>query len=391
MPPVDTITTPHPDIELAVERSPLGYSSCAPDAGVNSDTGLVLFLVGYGMAARGPYARNLLSHLANKHNCVAASVEYFGAKLMSGADGKIVPHPSFGDKFAEHYGLSKAAWDALPFDDLLWRVTGALSEDGIAALHEECTVIRTAKEYNSMGFLPALDGLQVVHRLLTALSLNRTRVFLLGTSYGGYVAGLMAKLAPRTFRMVVDNSGFSTPEDNSAAVLGWQRLLINKVWVMGRTAIHWSSDPALGSFFSPERRAIRNLHHREHVIDNTARTYAYHAATDTYAPVGRKKRLRDVYKGRMPYELMIVDEDQIDGKIFKNAGHGLGASMRGVFEMSYEKFIRDGGALSDQTDFDHLSEYVFACGKENYVMKFSLEHGVQAQIQAASPSSRGST
>jgi hypothetical protein len=93
----------------------------------------------------------------------------------------------------------------------------------------------------------------------------------------------------------------------------------------------------------------------------------------------------------MPYELMIVDEDQIDGKIFKNAGHGLGASMRGVFEMSYEKFIRDGGALSDQTDFDHLSEYVFACGKENYVMKFSLEHGVQAQIQAASPSSRGST
>jgi hypothetical protein len=383
MPPVDTTTTPHPDIELGVERSMLGYASCVPDAGVNSDTGLVLFLVGYGMAARGPYTQNLLSHLANKHNCVAASVEYFGAKLMSGADGKIIAHPSLCDKLAEHYGLSKTAWDALPFDELLWRIAGLLSENGISALHDECTVIRTAKEYNSMGFLPALDGLQIAHHLLTALSLNRTRVFLLGTSYGGYIASLMAKLAPHTFRMVVDNSGFSSPDDDSAAVLGWQRLLINKVWVTGRTAIHWSTDPTLDTFFSPERRAIRNLLHAEHIIDNTARTYAYHSATDTYAPIARKKRLREVYEGRIPYELMIVDEGQVDGKIFKNAGHGLGASMRGIFEMSYEKFIRDGGALSDQTDFDQRSEYVFACGKEDYVVKFSPEQGIQAQIRAA--------
>lgn len=86
-----TATTPHPDIELAVDRSVLGYSSGIRDAGVNCDTGLVLFIADYGMDVRGAYTRNLLSHLANKHNCVAASVEYFGAKFMSGADGEFVP------------------------------------------------------------------------------------------------------------------------------------------------------------------------------------------------------------------------------------------------------------------------------------------------------------
>src|ERR1700675_2140186 len=71
-----------------------------------------------------------------------------------------------------------------------------------------------------MGVLPALDGLQVVHRLLGEHGLNRRRTFLLGTSYGGYIAGMMAKFAPATFRMVVDNSGFSSAQDDIANVFG---------------------------------------------------------------------------------------------------------------------------------------------------------------------------
>ena len=380
---MDAATTPHPDIELAVDRSMLGYSSCIPDAGVNGDTGLVLFIAGYGMGMRGAYTQNLLSYLANKHNCVAASVEYFGAKFMSGADGELVPHPDLFNKLAEHYGLSITVWNALGFESLLGGLTNVLSQNGILDLNLECTVIRTSKEYNSMGFLPALDGLQIVHLLSTTLSLNKTRIFLLGTSYGGYIASLMAKLAPHSFRMVVDNSGFSSAEDDLGGALGWHKFRVNGVGVLGKTAMHWSIDPNAANFFSQERRAIRTLLNRDHVVSNTARTYAYHAATDVIAPIARKKCLREVYEDRLPYDLVIVDEGQIDGRIFKNMSHGMGASMRGIFDISYEKFMRDGGALSDQTDFDRGSEYVFACGQENYVVKFSLEHGVEAQIRAA--------
>jgi len=270
----------------------------------------------------------------------------------------------------------------MEFGQLLWGLTKVLSQNGISNLNPECTVVRTASEYNSMGFLPALDGLQIVYLLSMTLSLSRTRVFLLGTSYGGYIASMMAKLAPHTFRMVVDNSGFCSAEDDLAGLLRWSKCVVNGVGVLGQTVTHWSSDPNSDSFFSEERRAIRNLLNRDHVLGNTARTYAYHAATDTIAPIARKKHLCEVYKDRVPYELVIIDEDQIDERIFKNMGHGMGASMRGIFEVSYEKFIRDGGALSDETDFDQASEYVFACGKESYVVKFSLEHGVRAQIRA---------
>ena len=39
----------HPDIELGVRRGALEYLVCAPDAGIDRDTGLALFVAGYGM------------------------------------------------------------------------------------------------------------------------------------------------------------------------------------------------------------------------------------------------------------------------------------------------------------------------------------------------------
>jgi hypothetical protein len=282
---MDSTTTPHADIELAVDRSVLGYSSCVPDAGVNRDTGLVLFIAGYGMDTRGAYTQSLLFYLANKHNCVAASVEYFGAKIMSGADGQIVPHPNLLNKLAEHYGLSLTMWNELEFGQLLWGLTKVLLWNGISDLNPECTVIRTANEYNSMGFLPALDGLQIVHVLTTTLPLNRTRIFLLGTFHGGYIAGMMAKLAPHTFRMVLDNSGFSSAEDDLDGVLGWTKFVIKGVgsWRKPQYTGRPIRTPPTSFQKSDERSAICLA--AIIILGNSARIYAYHAATDVIAPI----------------------------------------------------------------------------------------------------------
>jgi pimeloyl-ACP methyl ester carboxylesterase len=234
-----------------------------------------------------------------------------------------------------------------------------------------------------MGFLPALDGLTVVHDLMRTFALNKTRLFLLGTSYGGYIAGLIAKFAPRTFRMIVDNSGFSSASDDRPAVLGWQKLFMNGVAMLCQNVPSWSPDPGSPHFFSEERQTIRNLLCRAHVFPGTARIYAYHSATDTVAPTERKQRLRDTYKDRVAYELAIIDENQIDGRNFKTLAHGMNASLRGLFDLSHEKFLRDGGALSDATDFDHAGDYVFACGAQDYRIAFSPEQGVRAVLRAA--------
>jgi pimeloyl-ACP methyl ester carboxylesterase len=381
---IEVIERPHPDIELGVKRSSLTYAAAAPSTGIDSETGLVLFLGGYGMSAQSDYATSLLLYLSNRYNCVAAAPDYFGARLTaSDLSKEIVPHPDFFKKLAEHYGLSITAPKGTSMAQILSGAATLLAQSGVQSLPDDCILFNNSDEYNSMGFLPALDGLQVVHELVTTRLLNKKRIFLLGTSYGGYIAGVMAKLAPKSFRMIVDNSGFSSAEDDKPGVAGWQSLYVNGVSMLCQSVRNWSFDPRAPNFFSDERRAIRDLLRPQHVYDNTARIYAYHAAADKIAPTERKARLREVYKDRLAYELTIIDERQLDGKIFKTPAHGMNASMRGIFDLSYEKFLCDGGALSDTTDFDEGSEYVFACGKEDYVLAFSRAHGMRARLRAA--------
>ena len=87
----------------------------------------------------------------------------------------------------------------------------------------------------------------------------------------------------------------------------------------------------------------------------------------------------------MPYELDIIDQSKVDGRIFKDLSHGMHASMRGVFDLSYDKFLRDGGAIADDTDFDRESRYRFPCGCEDYIVSFSNSTSVKAELKKAMP------
>jgi pimeloyl-ACP methyl ester carboxylesterase len=381
---IGTIEAPHPDIELGADRAPLRYLRRAPEAGIDGNTGLALFIAGYGMDPCGDYAQSLLSYLADRHNCVAVSVDYFGANFWTKC--RLVPFPNFFVKLAEHYGVNVTVPGDLDVRQLLLSLAALLKQNGITRLNDECQLAAIFEEYNSMGFLPALDCLQVIHRELTEMPLDKRRLFLIGTSYGGYIAGMMAKLAPNTFRMVVDNSGFSSAEDDLDGVMGWSKIWVGGVTMAGRAVRAWSRDPASPTFFSPARREIRNLLNREHTYQNTARIYAYHAAVDTVASSEEKLRLRDVYDGRAFYDLSIIDESKLDGKLFKTLEHGMNASLRGLFDMSYEKYLAAGGVLADHTDFDLGREHVFPCPGEEYRLRYSAAGGVAATIHAASGS-----
>ncbi len=376
-----SIDAPHPDIELGVKRSALRYLVCAPDAGIDRDTGVVLYVGGYGMDPCNSYAESLLSHLANRYNCVAASVRYFGANLWTCA--RLVPLPDFFVKLTQHYGITVNVTRGVDMSQLLHSLGELLKHNGVSELHPECRLALVADEYNAMGFLPALDNLQVAHRLLSERRLNKRRLFVIGTSYGGYIAGMMAKLAPNTFRMVIDNSGFSSAEDDLPGVMGLSRGFIGGVSMNGYAARAWTDDPAAASFFSKPRREIRSLLERRHVYPNTARIYAYHAPRDTVAPTERKLGLRETYAGRVDYKLEIIDEARLDGRVFKTPKHGMDASMRGLFELSYEQYLRDGGALAEATDFDLEHALVFRCSGEDYELRFSRNAGVRAALAAA--------
>src|SRR5579875_2304969 len=101
------IERPHPDIELRVARGPLSYRACLPISGIDRETGLIIYLGGYGMDSRDGYTRSLLRHLANTYNCVAATLDYFGVRLLTpDIATELVPHPDFFKKLHEHYGVA---------------------------------------------------------------------------------------------------------------------------------------------------------------------------------------------------------------------------------------------------------------------------------------------
>lgn len=380
------IERPHPDIELGVGRTGLDYLLRAPDRGIDRDTGLILFVTGYGMPPCGSYVRNLLTYLANRHNCIAVSVDYFGADPWRKDTCRWVPHPDFFVNLKKHYGLEVNAPKGFDARVMICQLADVLARRGVKSLNPDCLFLAITPQYHSMGVLPALDYLQVTHRLLQDFTLNRRRLFVLGTSYGGYVASLMLRFAPRTFRMVVDNSGFSSAEDDIWNVYGKSKINPGGLTICTMMVAAFSDVPDAPNYFTPANRLIRNLLHRPHVNESSSRLYGYNSATDDIAPTATKLGLREVYAGNVPYELEIIDQDKIDGHVFKDLSHGMHASMRGVFERSYDKFQRDGGPLADATDFELATRYVFPCGKEDYVVRFSGDLGVTAQRGGASAS-----
>ena len=233
------IERPHPDIELGIKRTPLSFSARLPAAGINAETGFVIYLGGYGMDPRDGYSQSLLTYLADSYNCVAATLDYFGVRLLTpNVATELVPHPDFFTKLHEHYGLSITAPKGMGTDQILAGIAGLLAQNGVTHIHNECVLFNNSAEYNSMGFLPALDGLEVTHRLLKTLPLNRSRLFVLGTSYGAYIANIMAKLAPRTFRMIVDNSVQRQPADHPVCEeQGWPRPHLEQLALRGQRRV----------------------------------------------------------------------------------------------------------------------------------------------------------
>ena len=376
-----SIDQPHPDIELGVARRPLRYIAAAPPTGIDRHTGILFYIAGYGREPCDAYAQHLITSLAARHNCISVAVKYYGAEFQ--AKGRVRPAPDFFENASRCYGIPiPAPADEREAGKLVQVLAQVLVQNGVKALDPSCLILVDADEYNSMGFLPALDHLQVLHHLLATHHVDKRRLFVIGTSYGGYVATLMAKLAPNTFRLVVDNCGFSSAEDDLGAVIGRARATLCDIVCETQARPAFAATPGAPNFFSLPRREIRSLFVPAHLFPNTARLYAYHGVGDRVAPTERKLRLREAFAGRIPYDLEIIDQSRIDGRLFKTPEHGLGASMRLLFERSYEKFTADGGALTDHTDFDLAHEIVFACSGEHYRLRYSPRAGIAAEIES---------
>lgn len=385
------IENPHPDIELGVARAPLEYFITLPTAGINAETGVVLAICGYGETPDDEYqAEKFRPYIADKYNCIAVGVKYFGITRSP-----VIDDASFIENIAEIYGVPTRHFldedNSMRYktvDDLLPHLFDLLRNKNIKRLDLRCRPgVRLEKDYHSFGLLPAIDNLMVLGEVLKDYPVRKDKLIAFGSSYGGYIAMLVGKYAPHTLAVVIDNSGFSRVR--MIDILGGEfrcegRTLgnSNSGIIYGACYNGWTiTDETAPNYFCDSFRVIRNLFVDEHRVPSQCRYYIFHSPQDIVAPVVDKDKTVEVLRRYNDVTYKRITPSDIDGRIFKNMDHAMNASLRGLFdivaELDAQRLSKDGHL----TDFDIESQNIFDCGEYKYRFCFDRNYNIEVVLE----------
>ncbi|MFZ4702089.1 MAG: DUF2920 family protein, partial [Candidatus Methylumidiphilus sp.] len=241
------------------------------------------------------------------------------------------------------------------------------------------------------GLLSALDHLQVLGALLQRFPIDRSRLYVFGSSMGGYIGSMIGKFAPHTFRLLVDNSGFVRAPDLGRATLGFRRGWVHGLAVTVRDTTPWQPDPTLPHAFNLHHALIRDVRVVDHMRPTTTVRRLYHSVGDQMVPLAEKRTYAERAARFGPVSLECIDQARIDGVMFKTLEHGMGASLMHVADDAWRAFNETGlvetGAAetgADSDDFCRESRYAFACGRYAYHLEYSKAGEVALSLHSVS-------
>lgn len=170
-------------------------------------------------------------------------------------------------------------------------------------------------------------------------------VIMIGSSHGGYLSHLAAKIAPWLIDGVIDNSsyakflwklvGFGKEIDFIKYAEFSTFYLFRHICTCCSTKTFWTSNSSSPYFFSPARRMIRNILEPSHLQIQSIYPKPYYVSYHSFydrriAPPEDKIELYDIFqKYHFDAKLhMIKEQSQIDGKFIKSLEHGMGMSIK---------------------------------------------------------------
>lgn len=265
-----------------------------PNDGMNVDTGILVLVPGYGGNMNSRVFQHLKEIIPDKYNMVVMQCDYFGNKCMHSQGLKI-------------------------FDEIL-------SIDNIEKINmtyrsAPCDMGESIHEFNDMGIMQALDIVSATLSLLRVLSkqnkiFDLNKIILFGTSHGAYISHLANIICPRLYSYILDVSSYITPyymnEDRCIRVQKERTKYIE--WIV-ETYIKNNKNVAY-------YEKLYNLDYLYSNFANTCGIIAFHGTEDWMVPVEEKRTFIEKICNA---EIVIITPEMVDGKLFKNANHGLGA------------------------------------------------------------------
>jgi len=388
------------DIELGIKRSsPLSFYSCYDDA--KDAKALLVIIPGLGEDSDLGYRANLIRTMAETYDVACISVDYhcignrpqLGAKFgLDDIDREILTREL--SSIGINLPIDLKSIDCHEKVDLLLKFLSKeitiRKERGILPadfrLNASITMVPTKNEYQNFGVMQAMDVLNAV--LYTKKYINNAKfehlpVIMVGSSHGGYLAHMCAKIAPWLVDAVIDNSSY--------AIFLWRLIgfgkeinftnyfcfgtdtLYQNLYIYFFDKTYWTLNEKSPYYFIDAREEIRNILNLDHL--NVQSGYkkpiyvSYHCICDKeIAPAKDKIELYEALK-KLKFDAtlhMIKDGSEVDGKFIKSLTHGMGMSYKLLLQKELPSMMEK---ILSQKNKKSCKSIEYKCG--DMIYKFS--------------------
>ncbi|EAJ6237456.1 DUF2920 family protein [Campylobacter jejuni] len=384
------------DVELNIKRtSKLEYRISYDD---EKDLKAIVFIAGgFGANANISFLDFDREYIAKNFDVVVVHVFYHCFCARQSIDQKYNPKliPNQDDLervngILKNINLGHLSINKDNFEQIIPLIEQKVNEMKQAGLVDEsqkielsCDFIPPNGDYQNYGIMAAIDHINALKDLVKRFPkfADLPKIYG-GGSYGGYLALLIAKIAPWYVDGVIDNSGSAVPplnyiigrelEFESKDTNGDMYIQGNHFFVSCFLKTYWNRDENSPYFFAKENYLIRALLNKEHLIiqseKNTNIFYvSYHSKYDPLTPC----KFKIAYIESLQYlgydaTLHIIDENKIDGRFAKDLTHGMGIPDKALFRKELPLMLEK---LQKRKSFMQENSISYPCGNKVFTFK----------------------
>lgn len=341
------------DFELGIRRQNLLRYTISFPSNISEIKGILFIIPGFGEDANSDYMESLRVSIAKEYSLAVVNVFYhcfynrpnLGARLYF--DDKDI---SVLKEISHFYEIDFSSLPDITEETVLdhlnkcfeiYKATGKMKIDEKVMI--PMSIMAKNNEYQNFGIMQAVDLLNVlIHakKVLINDDLKPIPTIFLGSSHGGYLAYLAAKIAPGQIDYVIDNSAYVKPPlkyilgkeidiNDSEFFVSHNHLVLNCF-----LQTFWTTDKQSPFYFSNDHYNIRDLTYDPHLnlIHPKTNYIAYHSVSDGIASATDKKEFFDLLNqtGHQTNLHLIESPSQIDGKFIKSLDHAMGMSIKGL-------------------------------------------------------------
>ncbi|HEB8377560.1 TPA: DUF2920 family protein [Campylobacter jejuni] len=234
-------------------------------------------------------------------------------------------------------------------------------------------------DYQNYGIMAAIDHINALKDLVKRFPkfADLPKIYG-GGSYGGYLALLIAKIAPWYVDGVIDNSGTVLPL--LRYIIGRDLEQFDFIFNDPNTLIemftktYWTrKDENSPYFFANENYMIRSLLNSSHSIiqvnvNKNIVLVSYHSSKDEFNTSKDKQTLFLAYK-ELGYDAtlhLIKDESEVDGRFIKDLNHGMRITDRALFRKELPLMFEK---LQKRKSFMQENSISYPCGDKIFTFK----------------------